>query len=543
MLGLMQDRPLLISQIIDFAGKYHPDVEIVTRTVEGPIHRYGYKDALKRSKQVAEALQGLGLKLGDPVGTIAWNPFRHFELYFGISGIGAVLHTINPRLAPEHVAYIANHAEAKAIFVDLNLLPIVEGVFDKLKTVKHVVVMTDRAHMPASSRIPNLLCYEELIAAHPGTLKWPDFDEKTASSLCYTSGTTGNPKGVLYSHRSTMIHSIMASNGSAIPMDPDTTLLPVVPMFHANAWGLIYAAPMCGAKLVLPGPKLDGASIYELLDKEQVTLSAGVPTVWLALLDYCAQNKLKMTSVKRSLIGGSAVPYAMISRFWKEHEIEVAQGWGMTEMSPLGTLTRFNKGERELPDADRFAITAKQGRPVFGCEMKIIDDAGNDLPEDGSVSGNMVVRGPWIVKGYMKGDGQSQFLADDWFMTGDVCKIESDGSVVITDRSKDVIKSGGEWISSIDLENAAMGCPGVAEAAVIGVHHPKWDERPLMVVVKRPDADVTKADILKFLEGKIAKWWMPDDVQFIDAIPHGATGKILKTALRKQFEDYKLPTA
>jgi 3-(methylthio)propionyl---CoA ligase len=543
MLGLMQDRPLLISQIIDFAAAYYPDVEIVTRTVEGPIQRYGYREAAKRSKQLAEALQGLGIKLGDRVGTIAWNTYRHFELYFGISGIGAVLHTINPRLAPEHVAYIANHAEDEIIFVDLNLLPIVEGVWDKLKTVKHVVLMTDRAHMPASSKIPNLICYEELIADKPGALKWPDFDERTASSLCYTSGTTGNPKGVLYSHRSTLIHSMMMCSGPVLGLDPDSTILPVVPMFHANAWGLVYAAPFCGAKLVFPGPKLDGASIYELLDKEQVTMSAGVPTVWLALLEYCAQNKLKMSSVKRTLIGGSAVPITMIERFWREHGVEVAQGWGMTEMSPLGTITRFNRGERDLPDAERFAITAKQGRPVFGCEMKIIDDAGNDLPSDGSVSGNMVVRGPWIVKGYMKGDGKSQFLEDDWFQTGDVCKIESDGSVVITDRSKDVIKSGGEWISSIDLENAAMGCPGVAEAAVIGVRHPKWDERPLLIVVRRPDADVTKDDLIKFLDGKIAKWWMPDDVQFIDAIPHGATGKILKTALRKHFEDYKLPTA
>jgi acyl-CoA synthetase (AMP-forming)/AMP-acid ligase II len=543
MLGLMQDRPLLISQIIDYAAAAYPEVEIVTRTVEGPIHRYGYKDAHKRAKQLAEALQGLGIKLGDRVGTIAWNTYRHFELYFGISGIGAVLHTLNPRLAPEHVAYIANHAEDQILFVDLNLMPIVEGVWDQLKTVKHVVVMTDRAHMPTSAKIPNLLCYEELIADKPGTLTWPEFDEKTASSLCYTSGTTGNPKGVLYSHRSTMIHSMMMCSGPVLALDPDTTILPVVPMFHANAWGLVYAGPFCGTKLVFPGFKLDGASIYELLDKEQVTLSAGVPTVWLALLDYCQQNKLKMSSVKRTLIGGSAVPYAMIERFWKEHGVEVAQGWGMTEMSPLGTLTRFNRGERDLPDAERFAITAKQGRPVFGCEMKIIDDAGNDLPLDGSVSGNMVVRGPWIVKGYMKGDGKSQFLENDWFHTGDVCKIESDGSVVITDRSKDVIKSGGEWISSIDLENAAMGCPGVAEAAVIGVGHPKWDERPLLIVVRRPDASVEKADVLKFLDGKIAKWWMPDDVQFIEAIPHGATGKILKTALRKQFESYKLPTA
>ena len=504
MLGLMQDRPLLISQIIDYAAAAYPDVEIVTRTVEGPVHRYGYKDAHRRAKQLAEALQGLGIKLGDRVGTIAWNTYRHFELYFGISGIGAVLHTLNPRLAPEHVAYIANHAEDQILFVDLNLMPIVEGVWEQLKTVKHVVVMTDRAHMPKSSKVPNLLCYEELIADKPGTLTWPEFDEKTASSLCYTSGTTGNPKGVLYSHRSTMIHSMMMCSGPVLALDPDTTILPVVPMFHANAWGLVYAGPFCGTKLVFPGFKLDGASLYELLDTEKVTLSAGVPTVWLALLDYCQQNKLKMESVKRTLIGGSAVPYAMIERFWKEHEIEVAQGWGMTEMSPLGTLTRFNRGERDLPDAERFAITAKQGRPVFGCEMKIIDDAGNDLPLDGSVSGNMVV---------------------------------------ITDRSKDVIKSGGEWISSIDLENAAMGCPGVAEAAVIGVAHPKWDERPLLIIVRRPEATVAKDDVLKFLDGKIAKWWMPDDVQFIDAIPHGATGKILKTALRKKFEDYKLPTA
>ncbi len=543
MLGLMQDRPLLISQIIDFAANYYPDVEIVSRTIEGPIHRYGYRDAQVRAKKLAEALQGLGIKLGDRVGTIAWNTYRHFELYFGISGIGAVLHTINPRLAPDHVAYIANHAEDQIIFVDLNLLPIVEGVIDHLKTVKHVVVMTDRAHMPASSKIANLLCYEELLADKPGTLTWPTFDEKTASSLCYTSGTTGNPKGVLYSHRSTLIHTMMSSNGSVIPMDPDTTVLPVVPMFHANAWGLVYAAPICGAKLVFPGAKLDGASVYELLDKEQVTLSAGVPTVWLALLDYCAQNKLRMSSVKRTLIGGSAVPIAMIARFWKEHGVEVVQGWGMTEMSPLGTTTRFNRGERQLPDEERFAITAKQGRPVFGCEMKIVDDEGNDLPQDGSVSGNMVVRGPWIVKGYMKGDGKSQFGKDDWFATGDVCKIEKDGSVVITDRSKDVIKSGGEWISSIDLENAAMGCPGVAEAAVIGVAHPKWDERPLLIIHPRPDAQVSKEQILDFLKDKVAKWWLPDDVQFVEAIPHGATGKILKTRLREQFKDYKLPTA
>ena len=543
MLGLMQDRQLLISQIIEFAAKYYPDVEIVSRTIEGPIHRYGYRDAGIRARKIAEAVAKLGVKLGDRVGTIAWNGFRHFELYYGISGIGAVLHTINPRLAPEHVTYIVNHAEDRIVFVDLNLLPVVENVWHTLKSVRHVVLMTDRAHMPASSPIPDLLCYEELVEGEPGTLEWPQLDERTASSLCYTSGTTGNPKGVLYSHRSTLLHSMMASNGAVIPLDPDSTILPVVPMFHANAWGLVYCAPMCGAKLVLPGSKLDGASLYALLDGEQVTLSAGVPTVWLALLEHCAANKLRMGSVKRTLVGGSAAPVSMISRFWHEHGIELVHGWGMTEMSPLGTTTRFNRGERSLPDEARFALTAKQGRPVFGCEMKIVDDEGRDLPCDGETAGNMVVRGPWIVSGYMGNEGREKFGADDWFETGDVCKIEPDGSVVITDRAKDVIKSGGEWISSIDLENLAMGCAGVAEAAVIGVPHPKWDERPLLIIVRRPGSEVTKDDVLAHLAGKIAKWWMPDDVQFIDAIPHGATGKILKTALREQFRSYTLPTA
>ncbi len=543
MLGLMQDRPLLISQIIDFAAASYPDVEIVSRSVEGPIHRYGYRDAARRSKQLAEALLGLGVKPGDRVGTIAWNGYRHFELYYGVSGIGAVLHTLNPRLTPDHVAYIANHAEDKVVFVDLNLLPIVEGVIDRLPLVKHVVVMTDRAHMPASSKVKNLLCYEELIAGQPGTLVWPEFDERTASSLCYTSGTTGNPKGVVYSHRSTVLHTWMMCSGAVLGLTPDNTVLPVVPMFHANAWGLVYAAPMSGSALVLPGPALDGASIYALMDAEKVDISAGVPTVWLALLNHCEQNGLKLAAMKRTLIGGSAIPRAMIERFWREHEVEVVHGWGMTEMSPLGTATRFNRGERALPDQQRHDIQAKQGRPVFGVEMKIVDDAGADLPKDGVASGDLLVRGPWIVNGYMKGEGKGAFTSDGWFHTGDVSKIEPDQSMVITDRSKDVIKSGGEWISSIDLENAAMGCPGVAEAAVIGVAHPKWDERPLLIVVRKPGADVSKEQVQEFLVGKIAKWWTPDDVQFIDAIPHGATGKILKTALRAHFKDYTLPTA
>jgi fatty-acyl-CoA synthase len=542
MLGLMQDRPLLISQIIDFAAAYYGDVEIVSRTIEGPIHRYTYRDAHLRSKKLAEALQALGIRLGDRVGTIAWNGYRHFELYFGVSGIGAVLHTLNPRLAPDHVAYIANHAEDQVIFVDLNLLPVVENVIGQLKTVRHVVVMTDRAHMPKDSKVANLLCYEELIADKPGTLEWPMFDERTASSLCYTSGTTGNPKGVLYGHRSTLLHTMMMTSGPVLALNPDNTILPVVPMFHANAWGLVYAAPMCGCKLVLPGFRLDGESVYELLDKEDVDISAGVPTVWLGLLNYCDQNGKKLGKMKRTLIGGSAVPRAMIARFWKDHQVEVAQGWGMTEMSPVGTLTRFNRGERALPDEARFDIMAKQGRPVFGVEMKIVDDAGNDLPRDGKASGNLMVRGPWIVSGYMKGEGTSAFAKDDWFHTGDVSKLEPDGSMVITDRSKDVIKSGGEWISTIDLENAAMGHPAVAEAAVIGVRHPKWDERPLLIVQLKAGASAGKPEILDFIKDKVAKWWLPDDIAFVDAIPHGATGKILKTELRKSFKDYTLPT-
>jgi acyl-CoA synthetase (AMP-forming)/AMP-acid ligase II len=543
MLGLMQDRPLLIQQLIDHAAQNHGDTEIVSRTLEGGIHRYTYRDAHRRSKKVAEALLGLGIKPGDRIGTLAWNGYRHFELYYGISGMGAVCHTINPRLFPEQIVYIVNHAEDQLLFVDLNLLPLVEKLLPQLKTVRHVVAMTDRAHLPKDVNIANLLVYEELIADKPGTHEWPEFDEHTASSLCYTSGTTGNPKGVLYSHRSTVLHAYGAALPDTLGLSARSVVLPVVPMFHVNAWGLPYTAAMVGAKLVFPGVALDGASLHELFEKEKVTFTAGVPTVWLALLQYMQANKLKLSTVKYAVIGGSAAPPAMIETFDKDYGVEVLHAWGMSEMSPLGTVNHPKEKHTALSDSDRLAVRLKQGRPPYGVEMKIVDDAGKELPRDGKAFGDLLVRGPWITSGYFKGEGGYVLRDGGWFPTGDVATIDPDGYMQITDRSKDVIKSGGEWISSIDLENAAMAHPAVAEAAVIGVAHPKWDERPLLIVQKKPDADVDKAALIDFLSGKVAKWWLPDDVQFVEAIPHTATGKILKTRLREDFKGYKLPTA
>ena len=543
MLGLMQDRPLLISQLIEHAAQNHGDTEIVSRTVEGPIHRYTYKDARLRSKKVAEALIGLGIKMGDRIGTLAWNGYRHFELYYGISGMGAVCHTINPRLFPEQIVYIVNHAEDQLLFVDLNLLPLVEKLLPQLKTVRHVVAMTDRAHLPKDCKIPNLLVYEELIAHKPGTYEWPEFDERTASSLCYTSGTTGNPKGVLYHHRSTLLHAYGSALPDTLGIGARAVVLPVVPMFHVNAWGLPYSGALAGAKLVFPGVALDGASLYELFEKERVTFTAGVPTVWLALLQYMQANKLKFSTLKYAVIGGSAAPPAMIEAFDKEFGVEVLHAWGMSEMSPLGTVNHPKEKHHTFSPKDLLAVRLKQGRPPFGVEMKIVDDSGKELPRDGKAFGDLLVRGPWITSGYFKGEGGQVLDKDGWFATGDVATIDSDGYMQITDRSKDVIKSGGEWISSIDLENAAMAHPAVAEAAVIGIAHPKWDERPLLIVHKKPDASIDKKELIEFLGSRVAKWWLPDDVQFVEAIPHTATGKILKTKLRETFKDYKLPTA
>jgi fatty-acyl-CoA synthase len=543
MRGLMQGTPLLISSLIDYAAQYHGDTEIVTRTVEGPIHRTNYREIQKRSKQLASGLLSKGVKLGDRVATLAWNSHRHLEIYYAVSGIGAVLHTINPRLFPEQIEYIANHAEDSYVFVDLTFVPLLEALQDKLKSVKGFVVMTDAAHMP-QTKLKNVLCYETFVQGQSTELAWPSFDENTASSLCYTSGTTGNPKGVLYSHRSTVLHSFAACMGDVLGINSHESILVIVPLFHANAWGIPYAAAMSGTKLVFPGMAMDGKNVFELLDKEKVTLSAGVPTVWLMLFGYLDQHpELKLPHLNRVVIGGSAAPRAMIQRFHDQFGARVIHAWGMTEMSPLGTTGNMLSKHKDLPFEEQLQIQLKQGRAVYGVDLKIVDDEGNEQPRDGKAFGRLLVRGPWITNGYFRGEGGNVLDNEQWFDTGDVATLDPDGYMQITDRSKDVIKSGGEWISSIDLENEAVGHPAVAEAAVIGVPHPKWQERPLLIVVKKKGAELTRDEMLKYLAPRIAKWWMPDDVAFVDELPHTATGKLLKTKLRQQFKDYKLPTA
>ena len=540
--ALMQSHPLLISTLLVHAERHHAEQQIVSRRVEGDIHRCSYKELAARSRQVAKALGALGIKPGDTVGTLAWNGYRHMELYYGVSGSGAVLHTLNPRLHPDQVVYIADHAEDQVLFFDATFLPLVEAVAARLKTVKHLVLLTDRAHMPAQSKIPGLLCYEELLAAQDDAYEWPQFDENSASSLCYTSGTTGNPKGVLYSHRSTLLHAYAGALPDSLNASARDVILPVVPMFHVNAWGLAYAACLVGAKMVYPGAALDGKSLYELMEGEGVTMSAGVPTVWQGLLAYTDANQLKFSTMKRTVIGGSACPPAMMEAFQSRYGVEVLHAWGMTEMSPLGTVCTLKPQHLKLGAAERMAVQAKQGRAVFGVDMKIVDGDGNELPRDGKASGELLVKGPWIVARYFKDEGGDPLL-DGWFPTGDVSTIDADGYMQITDRSKDVIKSGGEWIGSIDIENIAMAHPAVLMAACIAAFHPKWDERPLLVVVRKPGAELTREAMLGFFEGKIAKWWTPDDVVFTDAIPLGATGKMQKNKLREQFKDHRLPSA
>ncbi len=540
MLGLMQDWPLLCHRIIDHAANYHAGRRVVSRSVEGPFHTTTYADIRGRALRVAQRLEKDGVRLGDRVATLAWNTWRHLEAWYGILGIGAIYHTVNPRLFPEQIIWIVNHAEDRVMMTDLTFVPLLEKLADKLKSIERYVVLTDAAHMPATT-LRNAVPYEEWIAEADGDFAWKSLDENTAAGMCYTSGTTGNPKGVLYSHRSNVLHSMMASAPDAMGVSSRDVVLPVVPMFHANCWGLALTSPMVGAAMVMPGAKLDGASIYELLNAHRVSFTAAVPTVWLMLLQYLDAKSGKLPYLKKVVIGGSACPRAMIKAFQDAYGVEVCHAWGMTEMSPLGTLGSLKPEYANLTGEERLDIQMKQGHPPFGVEMKITDDANHEMPRDGKTFGRLKVRGPSVARRYFK-ESADVIDADGFFDTGDVSTIDRHGYMQITDRAKDVIKSGGEWISSIDIENLAIGHPKVAEAAVIGIKHPKWDERPLLVVVVKKDQKVSKQEIIDFMDGKIAKWWMPDDVAFVDEIPHTATGKIQKTALRERFKDYVLPT-
>ncbi len=545
MLGQMQSQPLLISNLIVHADRHHHSTEIVSRRVEGDIHRTTWGQVARRARQVANALDSLHLGFGERVGTLAWNGYRHLELYFGVSGSGRVLHTLNPRLHPEQLVWIVNHADDRALCFDMTFLPLVQAVWSKCPGVKHWVALCDADKLPADSGIPNLLSYEAWIGGQDDKYTWPEFDENCASSMCYTSGTTGNPKGAVYSHRSTLLHAYGAALPDALGCSARDSILPVVPMFHVNAWGLPYSAAAVGCKLVFPGPALDGKSVYELIEGEKVTMAAGVPTVWQMLLGHMQQNGLKFSTLTRTVIGGSACPPAMINAFNDQYGVEVLHAWGMTEMSPLGTVCTLKNAQVAMPADEKLKVRLKQGRSVFGVDMKIVNEDGVEQPWDGKAYGDLLVRGPWIIASYFKGEGGDPLKYDaagrGWFPTGDVATIDADGFMQITDRSKDVIKSGGEWISSIDVENIAMAHPAVAMAACIGMRHPKWDERPIVVVVKKPGTEVSRDELLAFYEGKIAKWQIPDDVVFVDAIPLGATGKMQKMTLRQQLADYKLP--
>ncbi len=546
MLGQMQSQPLLISSLIVHAERHHPTGEIVSRRVEGDIHRTHWAEIARRSRQVANAVDGLHLAFGDRVATLAWNGYRHLELYFGVSGTGRVLHTLNPRLHPEQLAWIVNHADDRAVLFDMTFLPLVQAVAKHCPGVKHWIALCDADKLPPDSGIPGLLSYEAWMGACSDTYTWPDLDENTASSMCYTSGTTGNPKAALYSHRSTILHAYSGALPDSLNLSARDTVLPVVPMFHVNAWGIPYSAAVTGCKLVFPGPAMDGKSIYELIENEQVTMAAGVPTVWQMLLGHMQAAGLKFSTMKRTVIGGSACPPAMIHTFNEQYGVTVLHAWGMTEMSPLGTVCTLKNEQLALSPEEQTKVLLKQGRAVYGVDMKIVDGDGKELPWDGKAYGDLLVRGPWIIASYFKGEGGDPLRYDEagkgWFPTGDVATIDPAGFMQITDRSKDVIKSGGEWISSIDVENIAMAHPAVAMAACVGMKHPKWDERPIIVVMKKPGAEISRDELLAFYDGKIAKWQIPDDVVFVDAIPLGATGKMQKMTLRQQLKDYVLPT-
>ena len=541
MLGLMQHWSLLLHRIIDHAANFHGERKVISRSIEGPIHTTDYRQVRARALKVSQRLSKDGIKLGDRVATLAWNTWRHLEAWYGIVGIGAIYHTVNPRLFPDQVIWIINHAEDRVMMTDLTFVPFLEKIADKLPTIERYILLTDAAHMPKTT-LKNAVAYEDWIAEADGDFKWASFDENTAAGMCYTSGTTGHPKGVLYSHRSNVLHAYIAALPDSKGICSRDIVMPVVPMFHANCWSLAFSTPMVGATMVMPGAKMDGASIYELLDTFKVSFTAAVPTVWLMLLQDLEKTGRRLPHLKRVVIGGSACPRAMTKAFQEKYGVEVVHAWGMTEMSPLGSLCTMKPEYASLEGDARLNVQMKQGHPPFGVEMKITDDAGRDLPWDGKTFGRLKVRGPAVAKAYYKGEGGEAFDKDGWFDTGDVATMDQYGYMQITDRAKDVIKSGGEWISSIDVENLAVGHPKVAEAAVIGVSHPKWDERPLLVIVLKKGETVTKEELLEFMQGKIAKWWMPDDVVFVEDIPHTATGKIQKITLRQRFKDYRLPT-
>jgi acyl-CoA synthetase (AMP-forming)/AMP-acid ligase II len=542
MLGLMQDWPLTVDKILDHAKNWHGHREVVTRSVEGPIVRTTYAEIHARAKRVSSVLQGWDVKVGDRIATLAWNTSRHMEVWYGIMGIGAVCHTLNPRLFPEQLIYIINHAEDKVIFVDLTFIPLLEAILPHCPSVKRVVVMTDELTMPAT-KLPGAECYEALLGSASEDVVWGGFDEQTACGLCYTSGTTGNPKGVLYSHRSNFIHTLLGMQSTVLGPSPKEVILPVVPMFHANAWGIAFAGPASGARLVMPGARMDGAAIYELIESEGVTFSAAVPTVWQMLLTHLRENNLTIPSVKRVMIGGSAVPESQIRAFHDEFGVEVVQGWGMTETSPIGTISILTPELEALPYDEGMKWRVKQGMPPLGVELKLKNYAGQEMPHDGQTYGRLMIKGPTISGSYFKDEGGDILDHEGFFDTGDVSTIDGHGFMQITDRAKDVIKSGGEWISSIEIENISVGHPKVELAAVIGAAHPKWDERPVLVIKLKPGQAEDKQEHLDFLQGKIAKWWMPDDVVFVDDIPLGATGKIDKKLVRERMKDYRLPTA
>lgn len=531
--GLMMHRPLLLSSVIEHAAAQFGDAEVVSRETHGPLFRYTYAECAAGARRLANALAGLGLQGGDAVGSIAWNNHRHLEAYYAVSGSGMVMHTCNPRLHPQQLIYIINHAEDKVVLFDATFAPLIKAIAAHCPNVRTWVCLSDAANMPAIDGVAHVVAYDDLVAPHSTVFEWPEFDEHTGAALCYTSGTTGNPKGALYSHRAIVLNALSGALPGVLCLSPSEAILPVVPMFHINAWCIPYSAPLAGAKLVLPGPRLDGQSLYELMESERVTISAGVPTIWQALLAYVEQNGLRFSTMRRTGVGGSAMPKALIAKFMDTYDVEVRHGWGMTETTAVGTMGILMPQSKDWSSEQKQALLAKQGKSTFGVEIKVVDEQGNTLPRDGTSQGELMVRGQWIMATYYKGDRSP--LVDGWFPTGDIATIDPDGVMQIRDRTKDVIKTGGEWISSIDLENAAVAHPAVAMAAVIGVKHPKWDERPLLFIVRKPGQDLTKEDILAFLAERVAKWWVPDDVVFLESLPVGGTGKVQKGDLRKQY--------